>query len=107
MSFVAGATEVHVSVIVLGELRAGFRRGTRQAENEAAIKSFFVKPGVHVVGLDEQTDVHYAAIESELREKGRPIPTNDVWIAALAAQHGFKVYTRDLRFKCVFQIEVV
>jgi predicted nucleic acid-binding protein len=98
VALVMAAEAVYLPVIVLGELRAGFRRGTREAANEAALAAFLARPFVHVLAVDEATSVVYAGLEAELRGKGTPIPTNDVWIAALALQHGVRLYTRDPHF---------
>jgi predicted nucleic acid-binding protein len=95
---VLGAEEVYVPVIVLGELRAGFRRGTREAANEAALAAFLARPFVHVLAVDQATTVFYGGLEADLRVRGAPIPTNDVWIAALTLQHGLTLYSRDPHF---------
>lgn len=56
------------------------------------------------VVLDEETAERYAMILGTLRKKGRPIPTNDIWIAACAMQHGAKLLTTDRHFSHVDQI---
>jgi tRNA(fMet)-specific endonuclease VapC len=95
---VDSAEEIRIPIIVLGELRAGFCQGTKQAENEAALVRFLAKPGVSILPLDEQTTRIYAELTADLRNRGKPIPTNDIWIAALAKQHGLHLYSRDQHF---------
>jgi tRNA(fMet)-specific endonuclease VapC len=82
------AEAVFLPFVVLGELRAGFALGSRGAENERVLRRFLMKPGVAVLYADEQTTHHYAALFRQLRRQGTPIPTNDLWIAALVLQHG-------------------
>jgi len=107
VSVISGATRVYLPVIVLGELRAGFRRGTREAANEAALKTFLARAEVGVLYLYDATSVIYGMLEADLRNRGAPIPTNDVWIAALTVQHGLTLYSRDPHFGHLPQVAVV
>ena len=95
------AESLHVPVIALGEIRAGFLRGKRQAENEKRLSWFLSQNGVFTVGVDAPVSHRFAALHHALRTKGRPIPTNDLWIAAIAVEHGLVVYTRDAHFESV------
>jgi len=95
---IADADHVYLPFIVLAELRGGFRFGTRQLENEQALQTFLAKSVVTVLWPDEMTTLHYAAIYAQLRRQGTPIPTNDMWIAALVLQHGLALYARDEHF---------
>ena len=95
---VESAEEVYVPLIVLGELRAGFVFGTRARENEASLRVFLTNPTVKILHLNEVTTHQYAAIYGQLRRQGTPIPTNDMWIAALVLQHGLTLYARDEHF---------
>lgn len=90
--------------MVLGELRAGFLKGTRLAENLAELEKFLDSPRVTVVPVDEETAVRYAILVDSLRRAGSPIPTNDVWIAAGAMQYGSILLTTDPHFGAVTQI---
>jgi tRNA(fMet)-specific endonuclease VapC len=83
---------------VLGELRAGFSLGKRGAENERMLRQFLMKPGVAVLFADDQTTHHYAALFRQLRRQGTPIPTNDLWTAALVLQHDLVLCDRDRHF---------
>jgi tRNA(fMet)-specific endonuclease VapC len=98
---VARSERVYLPLIVLGELRAGFRAGTLPRQNERMLARFLGSPRVRLLLPDEQTTFHYAAIYQELREQGTPIPANDLWIAALVVQHGLTLLTRDAHFEHV------
>lgn len=92
------AEEVWLPFVVLGELRAGFAVGNQGPRNESSLRRFLIKPGVGVLYADEQTTHHYAAVYRQLRKQGTPIPTNDMWIAALALQHSLVLCDRDAHF---------
>ena len=89
---------VFLPFIVLGELRAGFAHGRRQTENERILRRFLLKDGVIVLFADDQTTHHYAALFRQLRKQGTPIPTNDMWLAALVLQHNLVLHARDKHF---------
>jgi tRNA(fMet)-specific endonuclease VapC len=101
---VEAADKVWLPFIVLGELRAGFAAGTQGPRNEAILRRFLMKPGVDVLYADEQTTHHYATLYRQLRKQGTPIPTNDMWIAALVLQHSLTLYDRDLHFDAIPQV---
>ncbi|HJR69737.1 MAG TPA: type II toxin-antitoxin system VapC family toxin [Gammaproteobacteria bacterium] len=84
--------------VVLAELRAGFLLGRRQVENERSLHTLLLKDGVDVVYADDQTTHHYASVYRQLRKQGTPIPTNDVWLAALVLQHNLALHARDRHF---------
>ena len=90
---------VAVSAVVLGELYSGFRAGNRWAENTAQLAQFQSKPSVRVLNVTEETALRYAEVDVYLRKKGRPIPRNDVWIAAVALEHGLQLLTLDAHFR--------
>jgi tRNA(fMet)-specific endonuclease VapC len=98
------ADEVWLPFIVLGELRAGFAVGKQGSRNEAVLRRFLLKPGVGVLYADEQTTHHYAALYRQLRKQGTPIPTNDMWIAALVLQHSLVLGARDAHFDVLPQL---
>jgi len=95
---------IYLPFIVLGELRAGFARGARPVENERALRRFLHKDDVAVLFADEQTTHHYAAVYAQLRRQGTPIPTDDMWIAALVLQHDLVLCSRDRHFEQLPQI---
>ena len=98
------AARLYLPLIVLGELRAGFAVGTRQEINAAGLLQFLNSPRVGVLLPDEQTTHHYAQIYLQLRKQGTPIPTNDIWIAALAIQHQLVLCTSDTHFLHIAQL---
>ena len=100
------AGDVCMSVVVLGELRAGFRKGSRPAENEARLRQFLAEPRVRVVTVDEETSVRYAVIRVDLERRGRAVSLNDIWIAATAFQHGLRILTTDPDFREIPQVLV-
>lgn len=85
--------EIAVPVIVLGE----FRYGIRQSRNRAQYERWLAEtiPLYRVLTVDEVTAEEYAGVRDELKRKGRQIPANDLWIAALARQHNLPVLSRD------------
>ena len=92
------ADKVWLPCIVGGELRAGFTAGTQGPRNEAILRRFLMNPAVSVLYADDQTTLHYASVYRQLRAQGTPIPTNDMWIAALALQHSLALFARDAHF---------
>jgi len=101
---VESADEVWLPFIVVGELRTGFAMGTQGPRNEAILRRFLLKPGVAILYADEQTTHHYASVYRQLRKQGTPIPTNDMWIAALALQHSLVLCARDAHFDALPQL---
>ena len=89
---------IGISVVVLGELLAGFAVGTKERINRRELNAFLDSPRVRVYPVDDETTAHYASIYKQLKRKGRPIPTNDLWIAAACMQQGFRLLTADKHF---------
>jgi tRNA(fMet)-specific endonuclease VapC len=98
--------EILVNPVVLGELHFGFRAGKHRKKNREELQIFLSSPRVRVVDVDAGTSERYAVILETLRASGTPIPTNDVWIASSAMQHGLTVVTTDGHFEKVTQILV-
>ena len=95
------AETVLLSVIVVGELLYGFRRGSRFEENLAKLRSFLDSPSVTLEPVGLATADRYSRIATSLRAKGRPIPTNDMWIAAHAMETGADLVSADGHFEHV------
>lgn len=97
------AEQITLTPVVLGELLFGFLGGRLEPKNRRVLRDFLDSPRVSVVGLDEETAERYAVIRNYLRQQGTPIPVNDLWIAASAAQHGLRLLTLDDHFQRVPQ----
>jgi len=98
VSLLEKAEAVVLPFVVLAELRAGFAHGRREADNERTLRRFLLKVGVRVLFPDDQTTHHYASVFRQLRKQGTPIPTNDMWLAALVLQHNLALHARDKHF---------
>jgi tRNA(fMet)-specific endonuclease VapC len=101
LAVLEAAEVIYVPVVTLGEIRSGFKRGRRALENEKRLSWFLSQDGVSTLGVEPAVSHHYAEIHRALRAKGTPIPTNDLWIAAMAVEHGLVLYTRDAHFENV------
>lgn len=98
-----GAVRHHVPAIVLGEYRYGLERSRRKRTMEKLLDRLEEESAV--LEVDAQTARHYANVREKLRSRGRPIPENDVWIAALAVQHRLPIVSRDGDFDAVEGIQ--
>lgn len=104
VSLVKTADVLGMPVPVLGELRYGFRAGTRGRQNEAVLLKFLDSPRIRILACDDQTSYFYSELKLQLRKQGTPIPINDVWIAALVIQHGMTLLAYDRDFDKLPQI---
>ena len=89
---------IGVDITVIAELLSGFSLGGKERKNRQDLESFLNSPRVEVLIHDIETAEYYALIVKRLKEKGRPIPTNDIWIAANAMKHGLALYSFDSHF---------
>ena len=103
LEVVARADNLAVPVIVLGEYRLGIAQSRRRTEYENWLREWIGT--VTVLDIDDETTHHYAAIGLELRRSGKPIPANDLWIAALCRQHSLPLLSRDRHFDVVKGLE--
>jgi tRNA(fMet)-specific endonuclease VapC len=92
---------INISAIVLGELLAGFSLGNKEKINKKELNEFINADRCQVIAVDKNTAIYYAHIYQRLRKKGKPIPTNDLWIAALCLQHGHILCTLDQHFNSI------
>jgi len=93
---------IGISAVSIGELLSGFKGGNREEENRKELGVFLDSPRVSLYPIDEYTAEYYCSILNRLKNLGKPIPTNDIWIAATAFQQGMQLYTLDNHF---FHIE--
>jgi predicted nucleic acid-binding protein len=91
--------KIAISSVSIGELLAGFEGGSKGRQNREKLKEFLDSPRVEVYAIDENTAEFYAEILNKLKKKGKPIPTNDIWIAAVALQYGLRLFTKDRHSK--------
>ncbi len=103
---IRSANELLVCTVVLGELLGGFQHGSRNEVNRHELAQFLRSRRVRVVPVLQATSERYAVIYARLRGKGRPIPTNDIWIAASAMEHGSALVTLDSDYLRISQILV-
>jgi predicted nucleic acid-binding protein len=93
------AASIELPAIVLGEYRFGIAQSRRRKEYEAWLAELIA--ATRVLPVDQETTGHYAQIRSELKKAGKPIPSNDPWIAALCRQHRLPMMSQDTHFDAV------
>jgi tRNA(fMet)-specific endonuclease VapC len=103
---ISSAQWVGVPSIVLGELRTGFLLGGQRVENESKLADFLRHPVVDILPVDAETARLYAEIVVSLRQAGTPIPSNDIWIAAVATQTASTVLTYNDHFRSITRASV-
>ena len=89
---------IGVNVVVLGELLCGFKGGSREHQNKKELDQFLDTPRTQLIYIDDETAEFYAAIFWDLKKKGKPIPSNDIWVAASSMRHGLALLTYDEHF---------
>lgn len=100
-SIISHAEIIAMTPIVLGELAAGFALGKKNDQNRAELQQFMQSSRVRLYPVTSDTANFYAHIFKSLRAKGQPIPTNDIWIGALALEHGAVICTHDQHFEAI------
>ena len=93
------AAQVAIPVIVVGEYRYGISQSRNHIHYEQWLAEYL--PSFRILDVDERTTISYSAVRSELKKAGTPIPSNDVWIAALCRQHSLPLLSRDRHFDAV------
>ena len=86
-------------VIVLGEFRYGLLGSRKRAVLESELN--FLEQTLKLLEITRETASVYSTIRYDLKQRGKPIPENDIWIAALARQHGFPIMSQDIHFDAV------
>ncbi len=99
VAILQGTEEIGICGITIGELLFGFKAGSQEEENRKQLAEFLDAPRVRLYGLDETTAEFYASTLLALRKIGKPIPTNDIWIASVAFQQGLPLFTKDRHFQ--------
>ncbi len=103
MAILAGVQQLALPVVVIGEFRYGIAQSRHRTRYRRWLDELIID--CTVLDITEQTTHHYAAINVELRRAGKPIPTNDLWIAALCRQYGLPLLSRDRHFDAVAGIQ--
>lgn len=94
-------------IIVLGELYHGIYSGNRQELNLSTLNRFLSNPRLEILHINETTAKIFGEVASELRQKGKPIQQDDMWIAALCKQHSFALATADKGFRAITGLEIL
>jgi tRNA(fMet)-specific endonuclease VapC len=98
LNVIADADIVYISVFVIGELLAGFKKGTRENANRDVLEKFLSKTTVRMVSATYDTSEFFASIKNTLFNAGKPLPINDIWIAAHCMETGSMLITYDKHF---------
>ncbi len=98
VEIIAGAEWILFSPVVLGELMFGFRNGAKFKENMKDLDRFLQHDVVEVAQIGKTTSDRYSRIAAQLKRKGTPIPSNDIWIAAQTMEYGAELITSDSHF---------
>ncbi len=106
-SWIVPDSAITVPVIVVGELRAGFAVGSRTEENEALLQRFLDAPNVEVGLVSVSMSQRFADFFAQQRRAGRPVGSNDLWIAAMARELDLPVLTLDADFGRIAGVELV
>ena len=99
VEIIVSAELILFSPVVLGELMFGFRNGTRFKKCMAGLNRFLEHEAVELVQIGKTTSDRYSRIAAQLKQRGTPIPTNDIWIAAQTMEHGAELLTSDRHFE--------
>lgn len=102
---ISQASDVFLSAVVFGEMPYGALNSTHVERNVAIVRRLV--DHFTILDCDQSTALTYAELKVALRKKGRPIPDNDLWIAATALQHGLTLATRDEHFSVVENLRTV
>lgn len=101
IEIIQNAEWIGISPIVIGELLAGFESGTKAQKNSIELQEFLESPRMVVYPITLDTSRFFSKIFYALRNKGKPIPTNDLWIASQAMEQGCVVCTHDKHFRFI------
>ncbi len=101
LDIIATSDIVYMSIFILGELYAGFKGGTKEKYNIEILNNFLHKPGVKILNATDETAQYFALIKNQLKKAGKPIPVNDIWIAAHAIESGSILVSYDHHFNFI------
>lgn len=98
------ASEVYISIFVIGELYYGFTNGSKEKKNREILNHFLKKPTVQIIHTTMETAEIYGRLKTNLKIKGTPVPINDLWIASHAIETGSFLLTFDSHFKTIPEV---
>jgi len=98
---------IGIDITVIAELYAGFKNGSREQKNRDELKLFLNNPRTEILQHDLETAEFYSFIAMRLRVLGKPVPTNDIWIAASSMRHGLPLCSRDKHFNSIEGLLVI
>ena len=101
LNHLAEAEQIFISVFVLGELYTGFKGGNKEKQNREILKNFILKNSVEILNATIETAEFFSVIKNKLKIAGKPIPLNDVWIAAHALEHNAEIISYDKHFNLI------
>ena len=101
LDLIESAQQVFVPIAVIGELLAGFKLGSKEKKNRKTFDDFLEMSTIKVVPISRETAEIFAEIKSDLSRRGKPIPINDIWIAAQTIETGSVLMTYDRHFQHV------
>ncbi len=103
----SSAQRIVLPGVVLGEMYFGFYKGTRYQSNAKTLADFLTSDRVETLHSDDATSKYYGEIAAELRRIGKPMQSNDIWIAALCKQHNLTLITGDTGFDNILGLDVI
>lgn len=92
---------IGLNSVIIGELYGGFALGSKEEYNRRELQQFLEISKINCFAIDSDTEEYYAKVYCDLRKKGNPIPTNDMWIAATALQYNLALFSYDKHFRAV------
>lgn len=95
--------KIYIPSIVIGELWFGAEKSIKKSTNQKQIETLAEQ--VTILPVTEETSKHYGVIKNQLKQKGKPIPENDIWIAAIASEYDITLVTRDQHFANIDMIK--
>jgi tRNA(fMet)-specific endonuclease VapC len=104
---IASIVHIGLPITVLGEIQFGIINGSQAKTNSIMLERFISNTRVEILDINDSTAKLYGEIATELRRNGRPIQQNDIWIAALCKQHGYRLVTNDTGFSNITGLELI
>lgn len=107
VAYVQAAEEIILPFIVIGELHYGFFKGSKAPENIKVLQEFQESPRVRIIQSDDDVNLVFGEIATELASIGKPMQQNDIWIAAICKRHNYSLLTYDKGFKNIIGLKLL